>query len=580
VRDSMESVIIGRVHLPADATIEPPEGPITLPPGEIASLRLRARGVGWEGEVETEGDFEGAELEGEELTIRLRTPMEEGTFLVQLLWEGGEILVPVKVRREFVNVEGLSSGEKGAEVVLSGPEGRRVRGELTVTLEGEGEEVLSRWRRRVAVKGSFKVSVPLDLRRRGATRIRATFSRGEIKSERVLRLREEKPTVEEKTPTEAPQPEITKEEAPKEEERPHEARLRVSLHLPEGSAEGLYPSERVTQLFKVGPVTVKRLSSPTLLIEGSSEERDVRSALFTLLYLSDEQRARWRELLKVVEGLTSIYGAKEGEKEEWFVKRISEVASGSSEALERVSERVERELKALRNLKVRDEREALQDLRRALGASREELKEALDGLKGNVDLSAEALPRAVSAELKATLGVLRYFFLWERGVWRDYPSLSAQERRFIKGAVEAVESTLKRLGRIQALVSDIISRNRQNQPVREALRSLSLLEAELEGLDGRTLKSGEAASGLLRIRCGSGRLSLHLAFHLSSNLALRRPIASYSGGALKTESFTVEGEQTIPVVVELLKGPGGEEARMEITLVPELPPLIRELELK
>ncbi|HDD60333.1 MAG TPA: hypothetical protein ENF69_05250, partial [Euryarchaeota archaeon] len=90
MRDSMESVIIGRVHLPADATIEPPEGPITLPPGEIASLRLRARGVGWEGEVETEGDFEGAELEGEELTIRLRTPMEEGTFLVQLLWEGGE----------------------------------------------------------------------------------------------------------------------------------------------------------------------------------------------------------------------------------------------------------------------------------------------------------------------------------------------------------------------------------------------------------------------------------------------------------------------------------------------------------
>ncbi|MCD6110977.1 MAG: hypothetical protein J7K08_04800, partial [Thermoplasmata archaeon] len=486
------------------------------------------------------------------------------------------------VRREFVNVEGLSLAEKGAEVALSGPEGRRVRGELTVTLEGEGEEVLSRWRRRVAVKGSFKVSVPLDLRRRGATRIRAAFSRGEIKSERVLRLREEKPTVEEKTPTEAPRPEITKEEAPKEEERPYEAQLKVSLHLPEGSAEGLYPSERVAQVFKVGSVTVKRLSSPTLLIEGSSEERDVRSALFTLLYLSDEQRARWRELLKVIEGLTSIYGAEVGEDREveWFLRRVGEVASGSSEALERVSERVERELKALRNLKVRDEREALQDLRRALGASREELKEALDGLKGDVDLSAEALPRAVSAELKATLGVLRYFFLWERGVWRDYPSLSAQERRFIKGAVEAVESTLKRLGRIQALVSDIISRNRQNQPVREALRSLSRLEAELEGLDGRTLKSGEAASGLLRIRCGSGRLSLHLSFHLSSNLALRRPIASYSGGALKTESFTVEGEQTIPVVVELLKGPGDSEARMEITLVPELPPLIRELELK
>lgn len=576
MRDSMVDILIGKVHLSQETTVEPPGAPITLPPGKLSTLRLKAGGTGWEGEILTEGDLEGAEIKGDELLLYLTTPEREGPLLLQLGWEGGELLIPLKISREAVNVEEITLKDGVPHVVLSGPEDRRIRGDLTVVLEGEGGEVLSEWKRRVAVRGTFTVSAPLNPPGKEGVLIRATFSKGDIRAERVLRLREERPAVESRA-REVQSSTLTPSVKPTEvEEKSHEAQLKVSLLLPQGSEEGLFPSERVLETFQVGPVTVKRLSSPTLIIEGGSEE-DARRAIFTLLYLSDDQRTRFRELFRLLNGLISIYGTGEGKDVEWLIEELDGTASGSKGALEELSGWVEGELKELKGLKVRDEVASLKEFRRALAVSRENIERALREMDGKT-ISPHALPRALAAELISTLGALKYFFLWERGIWRDYPSLSAQERKLIKGAVETMEALLKRLGRVQSLASEIVSRNRQNRAARDALQALSRLEAEIEGLDGRRIKSGEGVRGLLKIRCGKGGLSCHLLFRLSSNLALRRPLASYSGGVLKTESLSVAGETAIPLEVELLKG-GGDEAQLEVTLVPEFPPLIREVEL-
>ncbi|MCD6383692.1 MAG: hypothetical protein J7L88_04450, partial [Thermoplasmata archaeon] len=203
------------------------------------------------------------------------------------------------------------------------------------------------------------------------------------------------------------------------------------------------------------------------------------------------------------------------------------------------------------------------------------LANALSLLKkgANVDAIAEA----VSSEILASIFSLKMLFLWERGLYEEYPGLKTEERKLIKGCVQSSEMVLRRLAHIVGSSREILRLNRENRPIREALMALRELKVELKGVDGEFKEDDKVRGEILLKGDGVRSINLFLSFRTPSHVVVLKPPVSYSEGILKSDVIEVKGEKRVPLHLEILKGVPSEEATIEVSIHPLLPPLKREI---